>query len=1832
MTDPFEISDQLRESYIRYTETAFKFNSPSLEQEPVLERERRELFEKEGMIYQEPLFEPILRPKSSEKTLSQVCTALGISKDVSDFLAAGGENGLAPRTRELYDHQVKAIKASLIDKQDVVVTTGTGSGKTECFLLPIFSRLVEESKDWQPYGDRQSQPWQKKGKRQREGEHEERPAAIRALVLYPLNALVEDQLMRLRRACDGPKAREWLDENRDGNRFYFGRYIGSTPVAGSEEKDYKRRLLREELNKLHQQAREINIQTQETNDDTIRYFFPLMEPDTAEMWSRWDMQDYPPDILITNYAMLNIMLIRDLEESIFDRTRKWLEKDDSIFYLVVDELHSYRGTSGTEVAYLLRTLFSRLGLEPDSPKLRIIASSASLEGEYGDQYLKQFFGRSSTFERITSEPINILDEPLQECLKHADAFKTYDEKCDDTKLPVKPEIVKEAVVRLCNRDGKLLASKIDQMVSVAKNVSGEDITKQTIRGIIRYLIRQKNPQNSSQALLPLRTHYLFKNFEGIWMCSNAKCSGIEYTEERPPIGKMFPTAKTLCDDCGSRVLELWSCQNCGDLFLGGYKTLISDKPQDGWWLSGDYQQLEGLPERNIKDRRYSNYAILWLGTEKPKQLEWTKNGIKRKWAKGIFDPFRGVLEPDASANSNCYFHTIDKQELEKDNGDKCSEVPKYCPKCGDFWDFLSGRFIDGKEETISPIRKMGTGLQKVLQVLVQTMQNSIDDEKKRKTIVFSDSRGDAAKLSVGIEYSHYLDMIRSITVKSLDEVEYSEDLLTILNAFQGEGINRRIFYGAVERISKMPDSEDTLIDSIEEAYEAKKTLTEELENRLRSLFSNYPFITLENNVFDHFINLGMNPGGYGVKIDNYSRQVKDGEKEERRWVELFDWSGNMVSRKEFDGLSQPQQDLLGRIQQQLRQTITERILFARRGTGLEGLGLGWCESKFDPDLWTIDELNVREMMSAVVRILGERNRTTLTYRTYQDIPDFLKKYLNESSKRIDCKQTELQQAIMDQIRLIDGSFDQYRVNVEELTIWKPQNNQVFLCSVCQRKHLYKASGLCTNTLCLGELKTVEIDDKDKVDKFGGYYSHQEKLDVEPYRLHCEELSGQTDPEDRPKRQRWFQNAILNSENRLSDPVDLLSVTTTMEAGVDIGGLSMVLMGNVPPQRFNYQQRVGRAGRRGDAVAYALTLCRSRTHDEHYFTNPEEITSAPTPSPYLDLRRDDIIKRIVAKEVLYHAFKDASNVNEFSDTDNVHGEFGKVSEWKAIRQNLIEWISSNSEGIEQIVQLLTVQTEPEIANNTQKLVNWVHKDLASEIDQQVKDHPFEEDDLSQALADSGLLPMFGFPTRTRLLYHQKPKSKPWPPKSGTVDRDIEVAISEFAPGSETVKDKRIHTSIGIVSYRPSWDEYAISEDGRAHPLTIGFCEDCKSIFANEDSVKDSICQTCNNEQGFTKVESIEPKGFRTDFEPTDASEYFEWRPRATYSRLPSDIDIELKKETNFSYGTNHDQKIQLLSINNNSGEGFYLGKYRGGPELVSPQVLKELEERRNGKFDETQVFTDKLKKTAIHANKVTDVLLIEIKSVPDGINLDYRSVYARSALYSFGYLLRKFAAIQELDISPDELQVEVRPIRRDDNAVRGQIFLADRLANGAGYCRYLAESNEDGQLRLKKLLGEMKAENADFHLELVSHGHQCDSSCYKCMRDYSNMAYHPLLDWRLGIDLVNLCLDKDYPINLGIPYWAPLVESVKKNLVELIDSKNEMEWENRHGIPMLLNRMQNTKKAFILHHPLADYDESDPRSEEFARVVVELEKEKFLIQKINIFEAIRRVSEFIKLLH
>ncbi|MBN0763647.1 hypothetical protein JTM21_34850, partial [Pseudomonas aeruginosa] len=134
-------------------------------------------------------------------------------------------------------------------------------------------------------------------------------------------------------------------------------------------------------------------------------------------------------------------------------------------------------------------------------------------------------------------------------------------------------------------------------------------------------------------------------------------------------------------------------------------------------------------------------------------------------------------------------------------------------------------------------------------------------------------------------------------------------------------------------------------------------------------------------------------------------------------------------------------------------------------------------------------------------------------------------------------------------------------------------------------------------------------------------------------------TGQTD--DFSDRLRKFKGIFVDEVSeleRLASEIDMLSVTTTMEVGIDIGALQTVYQANMPPQRFNYQQRVGRAGRRGQAFSFVVTFCRGRSHDAYYFAHPHAITGDPPPPPFLAPAHDAIPMRLLRKTWLRAAFK------------------------------------------------------------------------------------------------------------------------------------------------------------------------------------------------------------------------------------------------------------------------------------------------------------------------------------------------------------------------------------------------------------------------------------------------------------------------------------------------------------------------------------------------------------------------------------------------------------------
>jgi hypothetical protein len=271
-----------------------------------------------------------------------------------------------------------------------------------------------------------------------------------------------------------------------------------------------------------------------------------------------------------------------------------------------------------------------------------------------------------------------------------------------------------------------------------------------------------------------------------------------------------------------------------------------------------------------------------------------------------------------------------------------------------------------------------------------------------------------------------------------------------------------------------------------------------------------------------------------------------------------------------------------------------------------------------------------------------------------------------------------------------------------------------------------------------------------------------------FRLRCEELTAQTiDP---AQRQREFKGIRLQSEDGdqlAPHGIEMLMVTTTMEVGIDIGPLQTVLQANMPPQRFNYQQRVGRTGRRGQAFSFVVTLCRSKSHDLHYFKRPESITGDAPPPPFLVKRLSRIAERLVRKDRLVRAFdlirtEDRRTglrlwAGDVVHPVDVHGDFiptaAILEATEDVRQfwqdRLLQALEIGQDRTEAVVTLFERGRRKDSGD---------YEDLRVESSQQLIDEIFTTTStaasntpgLAAHLADSGLLPMYGLPTRVREL--------------------------------------------------------------------------------------------------------------------------------------------------------------------------------------------------------------------------------------------------------------------------------------------------------------------------------------------------------------------------------------------------------------------------------------------------------------------------------------------------
>lgn len=219
-------------------------------------------------------------------------------------------------------------------------------------------------------------------------------------------------------------------------------------------------------------------------------------------------------------------------------------------------------------------------------------------------------------------------------------------------------------------------------------------------------------------------------------------------------------------------------------------------------------------------------------------------------------------------------------------------------------------------------------------------------------------------------------------------------------------------------------------------------------------------------------------------------------------------------------------------------------------------------------------------------------------------------------------------------------------------------------------------------------------------------------------------------------------------------------------------------------------------------------------------------------------------------------------------DNVHGQFGLAADWPQHSQAVRSWLGHNAVRIEEVASALVGHTPLERSPSVVKeLVDYAVDDLPKLIDEIARNSQLLQADLSDRLANQGILPMFGFPTRVRNLYYRSPlRSVKWPPQS-VIDRPLDIAISQFAPGSEVVKDKAVYTAVGVVGYERKGNLTVEVDDPLGPPYLVGGCQHCQSMIdvsgGNLSPDQSTACPTCGSAD-YRLIPLSEPGGFRTDY--------------------------------------------------------------------------------------------------------------------------------------------------------------------------------------------------------------------------------------------------------------------------------------------------------------------------------------------------------------------------------
>lgn len=1846
--DPIGAFEKIEKDYHLYFETSYKFSDRNPLYKDLDARKNEEL-RKNNNLHKKPLCELTPKYVAENADLVELCdpnsgeykyNGIPLPDNFADFIARGLMRD-EDRTRLLgrfatynpYRHQFEMLCKGYGRGKNVLITSGTGSGKTESFMLPLLASLLSEANTWYTtYGSQlynanwwknqedPTNPTSKYKACQRDGE--QRPSAIRSLLLYPMNALVADQVGRLRKALDSDDVREFLDNQCGGHRIFFGSYNGSTL---KEERKEDTKTSHELLVEIASQATELaNAANNGKCEPDDIYVAPRLDSQsfTSEMLVREDMQKTPPDILITNVSMLSIMLMRLEEQGMLDTTYNYYTTNaDAVFHLVVDELHLHRGTAGAEVAYLLRMFLNRIGVPPmidngqgvlvPNPQLRIYASSASIENN-PQKYLEDFFGVYDPAHLANQFVIQTGYDVIPKSSKKLDYSKfdqfylanqygkPYYEQDDPEKAQTETDFLssveyggtlsqfvddhaEQIYYDLLNVAGATWKAGDAQFTDKPKTFEESELTRlpgnpsdDAIRGFLIFRGAVKH------SMLPsIRFHQFYKYIEGLWGELQPDSLG------KGPIGELSYRSKEIASNGQHKMLELLRCECCGELFIGGNCTSHS-APFAMTLNSPDISRIPNMQATPMVQRKkYDGYAVFWPSSRNTNNTEHiltypdsnvvlhsdisnggdppnsqTQYGF---WKEAWLNTCDGTIETVNTGSPSIHGFVYECVGLEK-----AQALPCQCPSCL--------KNYSRRDSVKSPIRSFRTGMGRNNQLLCKELLYQLDPKGDHapKLIGFSDSRQDAAEQSKLIAKEHYRDMLRLAFIQIIKEkqeaapanlVKTKKAVIKNLKAGDpwNDDLQTDVSIADLNYIQNIATSHISLADKIDQINEFCPRLLQYVD--LNKLICKSGQTTVDGELVQKMLDLGINPSGA-----TYAELHPDNHD---YWDEVYDFTQKRLTDT----------NLITRTINTIQAHIFENCFGQYMKVNTEEAGLGYvagCNVTNNQAVSTLqatlqcylqkESITIENVLNAFIRIFGDKYRydgTQFKPAPWENYKDYVKEVRNAVSKLESAAgltagtlgkklHTALKAVAIDNNGLL-------RIDKPLRFSLAHQSDDYYQCEHCGRIHLHRGMGLCTNLACLKPLPTTPTG---KVETLWHTHYISHDIYVEPHnpkRLHSEELSGQTD--NQTERLLQFKDIILDPSP--SQPhvrkIDMLSVTTTMEVGVDIGSLQAIYQGNMPPTRYNYQQRVGRAGRRGQAYSAALTFCRGRSHDNYYYAEGAKyMTSGKPADPTLSVDPNVggqtnlvILKRIILKHIIMNI--SANNHPDWiTNPPGTCGQLGGVGATKGdwendVRPEIDRYIQNNLDTTiaNDIVDYYTAQFSIS-PTDKRSILDWLRNDVLNEMDNAIKNSA--SGDNAQAIAEAGLLPMYGMPTSIRNFYHQGKFVNNQEKYTGIIDRPVEQSIVEFAPGAMKTKDGGEYTCAGLTIPLGFSNECKNQNDYNSKKHELDPLEHIYSLTLNSNGEVLDIQKDYKNVPNNPAVRLVIPKAYRTaKIKDNKGVTINEDDSRSNYTPVTLWVNAYPTHPTAITSGAgkweiwngNQNNVSDVWYVNTNNGL-LFSGKYawssvrnrNGGQEAVWPKfktpgvsasipgIPNFIHRDYLGGFQEEGQEFD----IALGAKKVTDILCLSLdpNSIPQCLNLNCQTGNKSAivaAFYSAASLIQRVFA-EEIDIDPNE--IEISEVKIDGNGMPS-VYMNDKAPNGAGFVSMLCSPSPTGKLKLIEIMEDIVSPNpsSPFMQSIKKHTQECKTSCPNCLNTYYNRGLHHVLDWRLGMDVIKLLLDKNY---------------------------------------------------------------------------------------------------------